>query len=199
MGRVRVRFVGREMNAAPVVQVVCRGGQTEFRRCLRALELDPDAMRLWTVHPRYLDARGLVALWREGLLARRVLEGRTRGYRQHPQLERFRAHADPLSAVDAYLWGIHDESCTRGYCFDSTKLGPRRDITIEETRGQLDHEWTHLRAKLRVRSSRAYDVALHTVSPEPHPVFRIVDGPVRAWERGSTNRAGDDTTAAPGG
>jgi hypothetical protein len=38
----------------------------------------------------YLDGRGLVALWREALLAQAVLRGRTRGYR-HPQLARFRS------------------------------------------------------------------------------------------------------------
>lgn len=32
-------------------------------------------MRLWSLHPSYLDAVGLVALWREGLLARKVLQG----------------------------------------------------------------------------------------------------------------------------
>ena len=52
-------------------------------------------MRLWTLHPRYLDARGLVALWREALLAQKVLRGKTRGYRAHPQLQRFREQADP--------------------------------------------------------------------------------------------------------
>jgi hypothetical protein len=45
-------------------------------------------MRLWSVHPKYLDARGLVALWREGLLAQAVLRGRTSGYVRHPQLRK---------------------------------------------------------------------------------------------------------------
>jgi hypothetical protein len=71
-------------------------------------------MRLWSLHPSYLDAKGLVALWREGLLARKVLLGHTRGYRQHPQLTRFKAHADPIRAIDGYLWFVHDESRKRG-------------------------------------------------------------------------------------
>ncbi|WP_245747334.1 pyrimidine dimer DNA glycosylase/endonuclease V [Frateuria terrea] len=50
-------------------------------------------MHLWTPHPKHLDRQGLLALWREGLLARAVLRGQTRGYRQHPPLERFRGHA----------------------------------------------------------------------------------------------------------
>ena len=75
-------------------------------------------MRLWTLHPRYLDPQGLVALWREGLLARAVLAGQTRGYRHHPQLRRFQAQAAPLAAIDAYLLAVHQEASARGYNFD---------------------------------------------------------------------------------
>jgi hypothetical protein len=142
-------------------------------------------MRLWTVHPSYLDARGLVALWREGLLARRVLEGRTRGYRHHPQLARFRSQPDPIVAIDAYLWGVFDESCRRGYCFDSSKLGPRPSrITIRETRGQLAHEWSHLRAKLRLRAPSLWQRIRAMNRLRAHPVFAIVPGAVQPWERG---------------
>ena len=63
-------------------------------------------MRLWSVHPRYLDTAGLTACWREALLAQKVLTGATRGYRRHPQLERFlpgsalAAQAGPDPSVD---------------------------------------------------------------------------------------------------
>jgi hypothetical protein len=67
-------------------------------------------VRLWSLHPRYLDRQGLVALWREALLARAVLCGRTKGYRHHPQLERFRAHASPRLAICAYLGAIEAEA-----------------------------------------------------------------------------------------
>ncbi|MFN3505685.1 MAG: pyrimidine dimer DNA glycosylase/endonuclease V, partial [Caldimicrobium sp.] len=60
-------------------------------------------MRLWSIHPMYLDARGLVALWREALLARKVLIGETSGYRNHPQLVRFKRSASPLDAINRYL------------------------------------------------------------------------------------------------
>jgi hypothetical protein len=43
-------------------------------------------MRLWSLHPQYLDPAGLVAVWREGLLARAVFAGQTTGYKHHPQL-----------------------------------------------------------------------------------------------------------------
>jgi hypothetical protein len=95
-------------------------------------------VRLWTLHPRYLDARGLVALWREALLAQKVLAGGTTGYRHHPQLVRFRAVADPSAAIATYLAGVLAEAHCRGYAFDTTRVGRRRfrDV-IDETNGQL--------------------------------------------------------------
>src|SRR4029079_16845776 len=114
-------------------------------------------MRLWTVHPKYLDARGLVALWREALLAKRVLQGRTRGYRHHPQLDRFRAHETPIAAITGYLAGVRDEAERRGYAFNRRKVDTRaRPSRLPETRGQLNHEWRHLLAKLRLRSPRLH-------------------------------------------
>ena len=79
-------------------------------------------MRVWSLHPRYLDPVGLVALWRETLLARKVLLGQTRGYRHHPQLRRFQAQADPVAAIDAYLQAVHGEALARGYRFDAGKF-----------------------------------------------------------------------------
>jgi hypothetical protein len=66
-------------------------------------------MRLWTLHPQYLDSKGLVAAWREGLLAQKVLAGKTRGYRHHPQLKRFQAQSQPLAAIAAFLGGLAAE------------------------------------------------------------------------------------------
>ena len=63
-------------------------------------------MRIWSLHPQYLDARGLVALWREALLAQSVLRGATRGYRQHPQLVRFRRRPSPTGAIAEYLRAV---------------------------------------------------------------------------------------------
>src|ERR1044071_7640406 len=105
-------------------------------------------MRLWSVHPRYLDPQGLVALWREALLARAVLRGATDGYRHHPQLERFRSHPLPRYAINAYLNAIHNEASSRRYAFDRGKVGPVRSIeSIAVTRGQLEYEWQHLLRK----------------------------------------------------
>jgi hypothetical protein len=141
-------------------------------------------MRLWTLHPRYLDAQGLVALWREGLLARAVLKGATRGYRHHPQLERFRSHAGPRVAINSYLRVVAAEAHSRGYSFDLRKLGPRRHrLKLTTTRGQLRYEWQHLLRKLAKRNPRVYARWRREKAPEPHPLFRVVRGEVEPWER----------------
>jgi hypothetical protein len=140
-------------------------------------------VRLWTLHPKYLDAKGLVALWREALLAQSVVRGLTKGYTHHPQLARFLATADPSAAVASYLARVHAEAVARGYAFDADKIGPaRRRGRLAATTGQLRHEWTHLKRKLRVRDPARYRLC-RGVDPEPHPLFRLVDGPVEPWER----------------
>lgn len=140
-------------------------------------------MRLWSLHPAQLDARGLVALWREGLLARAVLRGETRGYRRHPQLQRFRDHPTPRRAIDAYLHEVLAESRRRGYDFDGSKLGARRRVaSMEVTRGQLACEWRHLLAKL-ARRAPELEAASRRKAPRAHPLFRVVPGPVAPWER----------------
>ena len=141
-------------------------------------------MRLWSLHPRYLDPQGLVALWREALLAKAVLRGETRGYTRHPQLERFSQHPQPRLAINAYLAAIHDEATRRGYAFDRTKLGPVRAIeSIPVNSGQLALEWMHLQRKLAIRSpallAQWHDVAM----PACHPLFLLRPGPVASWER----------------
>jgi pyrimidine dimer DNA glycosylase len=143
-------------------------------------------MRLWTLHPRYLDAKGLVAVWREGLLARAVLRGKTRGYRHHPQLIRFQESSSPVATLNRYLSAIHREASRRGYAFDASRFGPVRGAgRLTETRGQLDYEWDHLLAKLRRRAPEQWRALQELPRPEPHPLFRIVSGKVAAWEVGA--------------
>lgn len=140
-------------------------------------------MRLWTLHPKYLDGKGLLALWREALLAQAVLRGQTRGFRHHPQLVRFREHPSPCCAIAAYLREVHIESLRRGYSFDREKIGIAGPAgQIVETQGQLDYEWRHLREKLRNRAPDSFAALEDVAMPEPHPLFRIVPGPVATWE-----------------
>ena len=141
-------------------------------------------MRLWTLHPQYLDARGLVALWREALLAQKVLRGETRGYKHHPQLLRFSRTKNPPAALAAYLRGVHHEAVRRGYQFDATKIGAEKYRgSIAETRGQLLYEWEHLRQKLARRDPQRLRKIGDLKAPAPHPLFRIIPGPVRDWEK----------------
>jgi hypothetical protein len=150
---------------------------------------------VWSLHPRYLDRQGLIACWRETLLAQAVLAGGTKGYVRHPQLVRFRAAADPMALVGRYLEGLAAEADERGYRFDRTRIRSAETAAaaqpIAVTTGQLALEWSHLRAKLLHRSP---DVAARWAGvdePEPHPVFFAVAGPVEAWERADPASSGD--------
>ncbi len=140
-------------------------------------------MRLWSLHPKYLDTKGLVALWREGLLAKHVLEGKTKGYRHHPQLIRFQSTSQPLAAINVYLKSVYDEACLRGHCFLASKI----DLTatadhIPVTRGQVQYERLHLCTKLTLRDpERVLQVPLE---PELHPLFTSIPGDKEAWEKG---------------
>lgn len=149
-------------------------------------------MRLWSLHPALLDRQGLVACWREALLAQAVLLGRTRGYTAHPQLERFKNHAQPAAAIAAYLSGLHTEARNRGYRFDATRIEASSTAatvaTIPVTFGQLGFELSHLRAKLFQRSPEF--LAHHTNGCETtedfiavHPLFTAVPGTIEPWER----------------
>jgi hypothetical protein len=140
-------------------------------------------MRLWSLHPRYLDAKGLVALWREGLLAQKVLAGATRGYRHHPQLSRFRGQPDAQGAIAAYLREVQREAERRGYQFDAAKIGHCAEgVNMAVTRGQMDYELAHLRAKLMLRDPDALQRIAAVKEPEPHPLFGVVAGDVEVWE-----------------
>jgi hypothetical protein len=141
-------------------------------------------MRLWSLHPKYLDPKGLVALWRESLLAQAVLRGETRGYRTHPQLDRFKNHTAPLAAISLYLNGIYVEAKARGYAFDKSKIKPaRKPVFLTVTTGQVAYEWAHLLKKLKVRNPALYRKWRNTEAPETHPLFTVCAGEVELWER----------------
>lgn len=141
-------------------------------------------MRLWSLHPRYLDSKGLVALWREGLLARKVLQNLTKGYRNHPQLERFRSQTDPVALIDKYLKVVLEEAVRRGYHFDAGKIGPEFSPgQISVTVGQLRYELEHLKSKLRSRDFERYKSLENIDLPLANAIFVVVEGEIEAWER----------------
>ena len=148
-------------------------------------------MRLWSIHPKYLDAKGLVALWREGLLAQKVLLGKTKGYRHHPQLDRFRSLPDPLRAIGFYLYVVHVVALKRGYHFQENKIlkfARKRKMheVIKVTRGQLLFEFNHFKKKLLIRTQKA-SVGIKKISiswpVKPHPIFKVVPGKVELFEK----------------
>lgn len=141
-------------------------------------------MRLWSIHPSYLDTKGLVACWREGLLARSVLMGKTKGYRNHPQLQRFAIQPDPVAAIDQYLSVILAEADRRGFSFDHTKINPETTgICIPVTSGQLEYELLHLREKLLIRDRQQFEKLAKITLPLPNPTFRVVKGTIEPWEK----------------
>jgi hypothetical protein len=141
-------------------------------------------MRLWSLHPSLLDQKGLVALWREALLAQKVLQGRTNGYRSHPQLDRFRQSRSPLMTISAYLWAVHDEANRRGYSFNSSKIVRRRQPrSLTVTQGQLEFELGHMKAKLRKRDPKRHRDLCQLQEITPYPLFTVVVGEIEPWER----------------
>lgn len=147
-------------------------------------------MRLWSLDPALLDRQGLTACWREALLAQAVLLGRTKGYTAHPQLDRFRAHPEPVTAVGAYLHAVRAAAAEHGYRFDADRVhrpADERTLSTERipvTSGQLDHEWQHLLRKLAVRSPEHHAALVAAgTTPAAHPLFVVVPGAVAAWER----------------
>lgn len=140
-------------------------------------------MRLWSLHPKYLDAKGLVALWREALLAKHVLEGKTKGYRNHPQLLRFRQAAEPLAAINSYLSEVFREAEKRGYSFSGDKIDwTFKPVKIPVHTGQIEYERQHLLRKLELRDPVAAIRLAGEGETAVHPVFMLVDGGIEDWE-----------------
>lgn len=146
-------------------------------------------MRIWSVHSSYLDAKGLVALWRETLLAKAVLEGKTTGYKNHSQLIRFKALKNPLAAINCYLADIYKEAIFRGYKFNSTKFDSTKfDANLKcnlmpVTQGQLEYEFIHLQNKLKLRDAVKFEANNNLTSLKAHPIFTIVSGSIEHWEK----------------
>ena len=137
-------------------------------------------MRLWSLHPSLLDTKGLVALWRESLLAKKVLENKTKGYKNHPQLHRFKCCPDPLNAINYYLSEIQLEAQKRNYNFDRSKIDwqfKKQKITV--TKGQVEYELEHLNKKVKARSPSH---SIHEINKIHHPLFKLVPGEIESWE-----------------
>lgn len=140
-------------------------------------------MRIWSIHPKYLYTKGLVALWRETLLAKHVLEGRTNGYRNHPQLHRFKQRDNPTDRVNQYLVTVYYEALKRNYNFNKEKIDWNFKPSISNvTNGQIEYETQHLLNKLRTRDKEKYDQLISIKKIDQHPMFKIIKGDIEAWE-----------------
>ncbi|MBN8789616.1 MAG: hypothetical protein J0I84_21245 [Terrimonas sp.] len=140
-------------------------------------------MRIWSIHPKYLDTKGLVALWRETLLAKHVLEGKTKGYRNHPQLDRFKLTDKPIDRINQYLATIYNEALSRNYNFDKEKIDWNFKPSIMcVTTGQIKFETEHLLNKLKIRDKKKFDNLNKLKKIDQHPIFKIIKGDIEDWE-----------------
>lgn len=143
-------------------------------------------MRLWTINPCHLDVQGLSGLWREGLLAKKVLKGLTKGYKNHPQLNRFYNHQQTNRAIDCYLYYVLLEAQSRGYSFDASKINVVKVDDIEQiytTIGQVNFERNHLENKLKYRSPELFNNLKDSKTIKIHPIFKAINGPIESWEK----------------
>ena len=141
-------------------------------------------MRIWSLNPKYLDSKGLVALWRETLLAKSVLEGKTDAYKHHPQLNRFKTARKPIDAISYYLEYVWLEADRRNYRFDKSKFVEITDIKrITVTIGQLNFEKNHLLKKLKLRDVKKYNEINDLINFETHPLFNLIAGEIEPWEK----------------
>ena len=142
-------------------------------------------MRIWSLHPKYLDVKGLVALWRETLLVQNVLLGKTKGYKNHPQLDRFKSQPDPMAVIGYYLLDVYNEAVARDYNFNKDKIACQDEnvgkVTVKKD--QLGHEFNHLKKKLKTRDPKKYQEISEVATPSTHPLFRVTEGQVEDWER----------------
>ena len=145
-------------------------------------------MRLWSLNPQYLDSAGLNASWREGLLAKNVLLGNTKGYTNHPQLIRFKNTPDPNLYIDAFLTEIYKEAARRNYSYSKEKIRMIENIPpIPVTKGQLEYEYEHLRRKLQKRSPQLLIKLPELTDLKMHPLFEAIEGDIEEWEIVDTN------------
>ena len=140
-------------------------------------------MRIWSLHPKYLDTKGLVALWRETLLAQHVLEGKTKGYKSHPQLERFKESKKPIDTINQYLSDVYFEAIAREYTFDKTKIDWNfKKTKLPVTKKQVEYEMKHLLNKLKIRDPEKYKALKKIKTIETHSLFKVIDGEIESWE-----------------
>lgn len=141
-------------------------------------------MRIWSIHPKYLDKIWLVAGWRETLLAKNVLEWNTKWYKNHPQLERFKKLDNPLFWINKYLQELYNEASFRWYKFDKNKFEKiDKNIKIKITSGQIKYEFEHLLKKLEIRDKAKFELIKNIKNIEVCDIFEVVPWEIEIWEK----------------
>lgn len=157
-------------------------------------------MRIWSIHPKYFDSKRLTAQWREALLCRAVLEGKTKGYTKHPQFLRVKEHPQAMRFIESFLIEIFFEAKNRGYNFDSSKLKCETMeifqnsygepfVPMEVTEDQLEYEFNHMQHKLDEFHQRRVLNAQFFAEEGilANDLFIVIPGPIMEFEKNLQN------------
>ncbi len=122
------------------------------------------------------------------MLAQKILMGVKKGesarYLNHPQMERFKKHKNPLGALATYLFYVWKEDVWGAYGFDKDRIkGVLIEERMEVTSGQLEYEFKHLKKKLKIRDAEKYKELLTIKEIEANPFLVVKKGPVASWEK----------------
>lgn len=160
-------------------------------------------MRVWSIHPAYLDTKGLVASWKEGIQGLNALRnprkpnGKWAMFAHHPQLIRFKRFENPELCLSEYLHFIADEADRRNYNFNRNLILPRLDenpYQIWITCGQLIYEWDFLSHKVTCRTG-FWEYGKPTINGKStvetiaswscvvHPMVVLIPGDIECWEK----------------
>lgn len=132
-------------------------------------------MCLWSIHPKYLDKLGLIALWREGLLAQKALSVPSTQYIRHSELERFKNNENPLKAIGSYLCYVAAEGAKRGYNFTHERIVYPNfdDYLIIINDDTLNLEVKNLKNKLKLRDKTKFKELTEMSKIESNPAFYL--------------------------
>lgn len=141
-------------------------------------------MRIWSIHPSYLDSAGINGCWRESLLAQKILNGHNFSYKNHSQMKRFYSDRESLLAIGTYLYYIYLESVKRNYNYDFNKiLYFNNNYKMQVTENQLLYEFNLLQWKLKKRNYKKYLENKNIKEIFPNNIFDVKEGQIESWEK----------------
>lgn len=154
-------------------------------------------MRLWTIHPKYLDGKRLTSQWKEGIQMMHIWKeigenpepAKRLGYVSHPQVRRLSnllvADSGLISLLlHQHLTAVHEESVQRSYSFNKKlidDLAPdcKNAPKVYVTMGQVAYEFALMATKNNEWSQK--------VAIDPYmlcnPIFQVVSGSIESWEK----------------